>query len=149
MSEPIFTKNIMKNTASLLLFAALSPAALLLSGCSKGSTVAQTTEDAKAATVEVAADVKTAAIDSWDSIKDYTYEEREAFADGLDRLGKKSEADLAAMNAKLKGLPEATANTREAAVNEFNAASAAFKVQLVALRASTAETWAAAKENGI
>lgn len=136
----------MKITPSLLLLAALSPAVLLLSGCGKKASVAQTAQASKVAVKEAATDVKKVAVDSWDNIKDYTFERRAEFADSLDRMGNACDADFAAMNAKLKGLPDDTAQARNAAVKDYNSATTAFKVQMTALRASTADTWGATKE---
>lgn len=135
----------MKINPSLLLLAALSPAAILFSGCNKNEPVATAAQDTKVAAKSVADDAKQVAVDSWANIKDFTFEQRVAFADSLDRMSKTHDTELAAMNAKLKDLPEATANTRDAAVKNFNEARAAFKVQLTALRASTADTWVATK----
>ena len=137
---------IMKTTNSLLLIAALSPAAILLSSCAKTDSVQQTAQDAKAAAKEMVADVKTAASDSWDSIKEYTYDKRDDFAASLDRMAAKHDGSIQAMNAKLKGLPDAAAKERDSAVKEFNEARAELKSQLVDLNKCTADTWADAKE---
>lgn len=136
----------MKTIPSLLLLTALCPAALLLSSCNKSGSVQQTTDSVKAGAKEVAADVKEAVTDSWDSIKDYTYEKREDFAASLDRMATKRDADIQALNAKMTGLPDDAAKARDSAVKEFNEARAELKSQLADLRSATAETWASAKE---
>jgi hypothetical protein len=136
----------MKTTHSLLLIAALSPAVILLSSCSKTGSVQQDAQDTKAAAKDIVADVKDAASDSWDSIKEYTYEKRDDFAASLDRMAAKHDGAIQAMNAKLTGLPEAAAKERDSAVKEFNEAHAQLKSQLADLRKSTADTWTDAKE---
>jgi hypothetical protein len=136
----------MKTTNSLLLIAALSPAAILLSSCAKTDSVQQTAQDAKTAAKEMVADVKATASNSWDSIKEYTYEKRDDFAASLDRMAAKHDSAIQEMNAKLKGLPDAAARERDHAVKEFNEARVELKSQLANLNKSTAETWADAKE---
>jgi hypothetical protein len=135
----------MKTTPSLLLFATLS-SALLGSGCAKSDDFKQAAQSTKVAAKELAADVKAAAVDTWDSVKDYAYEKREDFAAGLDRMTAKRDAEIQAMNAQLTGLPEATAKQREHAVKEYNEARTYLKSQLEHLRTGTADTWAATKE---
>lgn len=136
----------MKTTHSLLLIAALSPAAIFLSGCAKADGVQQVAQDTKAAAKDIVADVKAAAVDSWDSIKDYTYEKRNDFAASLDRMAAKHDADVREMNAKVKGLPEAAAQERDRAVKEFNEANIYLKSLLMDLRNGTADTWDNAKK---
>jgi hypothetical protein len=122
----------MKTISSLLLLAVLSPAAFLTSSCAKSDSTADK--------------VQATATDSWDSIKDYTYEKRADFAAGLDRMEASSDAEISALNAKMKGLPDAAAKTRDSANKEFTDASAQLKTSLADVRASTADTWAAAKD---
>jgi hypothetical protein len=122
----------MKTTSSLLLLAVLSPAALFTTGCTKSASTASDSS------TTVASNVQAAASDSWDGIKDYTYEKREDFAAGLDRLAAASDTKISALSA------DATKG-RESAVNEFHDANAQLKLQLTALRASTANTWTDAK----
>ena len=136
---------IMKNTHTLLLIAGLSPATLLLPGCSKPAGTQPAAQNTMAAAKDLAADVKGAAVDSWDRIKDYTYEKREDFAATLDRMAEKTDADIRAMNAKFTGLPDAAAKERDHAIKEAKEARATLASQLVFLRTSTAETWASAK----
>jgi hypothetical protein len=136
----------MKINHSLLLIAALSPAANLLSGCAKTDGVQQVARDTKTAAKDIVADVKAAAVDSWDSIKDYTYDKRNDFAASLDRMAAKHDADIREMNAKVKGLPETAAKERDRALKEFNEAHIYLKSQLTELRNGTADTWDNAKK---
>ena len=137
----------MKHTRSLLLLIVLGPIAALLSSCSKNDGVQTAVQKTKAATKDIAADIKAVALDSWDSIKDYTYDKREDFAAGLERMADKHDADLATLNAKLTGLPDDAAKQRDRAVKEFKEARTNLKSELASLRASTADTWAEAKES--
>ncbi len=136
----------MKTIPSLLLIAALSPAAILLSSCAKNDNVQQAAESTKTAAKDIATAVKDTASDSWDSFKDYTYEKRTDFVASLDHMAEKCDADIAAMNTKLSGLPDTAAKERDHAVKEFNEARAELKTQLANLRTGTADTWADAKE---
>ena len=139
----------MKITSSFLLITGLSSAMLPFSACSKNDSAEDVAQNTKTAVKDAAHDAKQMAVDSWDTIKDFTFDQRKAFEDGIDHMGQTYDADLAAMNAKLNGLPEGTARTRDVAVKEFNSASAALKVQLKALRGSSADTWVAAKEKTV
>ena len=136
----------MKITHSLLLVAALSPAGLLLSSCAKTEEAQSVAQSTKTAVKELATDVKATVSDSWDSIKEYTYEKRTDFAAALDRMAEKRDAEIQAMNAKVTGLPDAAAKDRDKAVKEFNEARSYLKSQLADLRTGTADTWADAKE---
>jgi hypothetical protein len=134
----------MKTTRCLLLLAALSPAAILLPSCAK-SDVQEAAQSTKAEAKDLAAAVKDTAADSWDSIKDYTFEKRSDFAASLDRLSEKYDAEIGKMNAKLTGLPDATAKERDHASKEFTEARASLKSHLADLRNASADSWADAK----
>ncbi len=136
----------MKNHRSLLFLAALSAALLPLSGCAKNDAVASAVQDTKTAAKDLAADVKQAAVDSWDAVKDFTFEKRAEFSAGLDRMAAKHDAEVAAANAKVKGLPETAAKERDHANKEFADARANLKAALADVGNATADTWAATKE---
>jgi len=136
----------MKPSHFLLFTAALIPALIPLSGCGRSESDQDATQSTKAAAKELVADVKTTASDSWDSIKDYTYEKRADFAAGLERLATKRDAEIQEMNAKVTGLPDTAAKERDRAVKEFNEARSYLKSQLTDLRTGSADTWADAKE---
>jgi len=136
----------MKTTRSLLLIVALSSATILATGCAKSDSVQAVAQSTPAAVKEAAADVKTAVSDSWDTVKDYTYDKRADFAAALDRMAENRDAEIQAMNAKLTGLPDAAAKDRDQAVKEFNEARSYLKSQLTDLRTGTADTWVDAKE---
>ncbi|MDP2136555.1 MAG: hypothetical protein Q8J74_01755 [Candidatus Didemnitutus sp.] len=136
----------MKTLRPFLLLAALSPAALLLTSCSKNDPAPTVVQKTQNAAKEMAVDVKSAAVDSWDSIKDYTYEKRADFAAMLDRLAVKHDTEIKAMNAKLEGLTDAAAKNRDLAAKEFKEARASLSADLAELNAATADTWDAAKK---
>ncbi len=141
------TPNPMKSRSPLLLLAAaLCPAAILLFGaCSKTDSSDKTMDDAKASAEKAATDIKVAVVNSWDSIKDFTYEKRADFSAGMDRLSKDMDEKAAELKAKFAGVPDATAKDRDAAVKEYDEARADLKVKLNDLGNATADTWADAK----
>jgi hypothetical protein len=115
----------------------LVPAFLFVSGgCSK-----QDKDNASA----VAQDIKATAIDSWDSIKDFTYEKRVEFSASIDRMSASMDNDIAAAKAKLAGTPDAAAKDKQAAIKDYDDARADLKARLADLDNATADTWADAK----
>ena len=131
----------MKTTCSLLLLAALSTAGVLLSGCGKADGGQPVTETTKATAKEVAADVKDTAFESWDTIKDYTYEKRDAFATTLSRLSAKLDAAVGAANATVPNPTEAAVVQREAALKKFNEARSYLETLLANVHTGTSDTW--------
>ena len=131
---------------SLLLLAALSPAAIMLSSCAKTDNPPSTAAPDSTAIRNGLATAKAAAADTWENIQGYAFEKRADFAAALDRMADKSDAGIRAMNAKLTGLPDAAAKAQDSAGKEFAEALASLKVQTASLRAATVEAWADAKE---
>lgn len=128
----------MKTTQRVLLLAALSPAVLLFSNCAK-------TEDAKSLAQNAASDLKAAAFETWDGVKDYTFEKRDDFAASLGRMSDRSDATVRDLNARRTALTGAAAKDRDSATQEFNDARTALKAQLAGLPAVTTESWNDAK----
>lgn len=117
----------------ILLFT--SALALVVSlGCSKSSDQSTVAQDVKKATD----DVKSTAVDSWNSIKDYTFEKRTDFVAAMGRMSD-------AMSAKVSAMPDAAAKDKAAAIKDYNDASADLKARLADLGNATSDTWAAAK----
>lgn len=139
----------MKNLRSILLLAALSPAVIFSFGCAKKDSVKTVVADTKAAAKELASDVKDVAVDSWDAVKDYTFEKRADFSASLDRMAAKHDAEVAEANAKVKGLPDDAAKARDSANKEFASARASLKVAISELGSATADTWDAAKAKAV
>jgi hypothetical protein len=123
----------------LLLATIVSPAALIISGCSKPDTTATATDQVKAA----ATDVANTASDSWDSIKDYTYDRRVEFTASIDRMTGRFDDKMRDWKAKAT---DASSNDRASAMKDYDDARADLKTKLTDLGNSTADTWADAKD---
>jgi hypothetical protein len=124
-------------TQRFLLALTLLPAALLVSsGCTK------TDKDNATAVVQ---DIKATAIDSWDSIKDFTFEKHAEFSASIDRMSASMDDKIAEAKAKISSTPDAAAKDKEAAIKDYDAARADLKARLVELNNATADTWADAK----
>lgn len=110
------------------------PAVLaLFGGCSK------TDKDNAAAVVQ---DIKVTATDTWDSIKDFTFERHDEFKASIERMSKSLDDHVADLRAKA---PAVAASDKEAALKEYDDARADLKASLVDLGNATADTWADAK----
>jgi hypothetical protein len=115
----------MKTRFPLLLSLAAVPAVLIFTGgCSKADK-----DNASA----VAQDIKTTAIDSWNSIKDFTFEKRVEFSAYMSRMSDDMDTKVADMKAKGKNVPD------------YDDAHADLKTSLNNLNNATADTWADAK----
>jgi soluble cytochrome b562 len=132
--------------SALLLAAALVPAAFFIGdGCSKTDSTSKRVQRAKAEAAKALADVKAAVSDSWDSIKDFTYERRADFSEGMDRMARELDDGTAALKARAAGAPDAASREREAAIKEYERARAELRVRLADLANATSATWADAK----
>jgi hypothetical protein len=123
------------------LSAAIGTAALLFCACTKTDNTTKLEQDAKAAV----ADVKAAASDSWDSIKDFTYERRADFSAAMDRMTKDMDEKTDALKAKMAGVQDSASKDRESAMKEYDEARADLRVRLTELGNATSDTWADAK----
>jgi hypothetical protein len=136
----------MKTPRSLLfLIAAIGPSVLVgTGGCSKSdnSSVAAAAQDAKTAVTNAAIDVKNAAVDTWDSVRDYTYDKRVEFSASLDRMDKTMDDKIAEEKAKA---PDTLSADKQAAIKDYDDARADLKARLTDLGNATADTWADAK----
>jgi hypothetical protein len=139
----------MKTNRSLLLIVAIiAPAALLgTSGCSKSdnSKTQEAVQDVKDTTKDVAADVKTAAVNTWDSIKDFTFDRRSDFSAGMDRMAKNLDSKVATLKSNASTAPDAAAKDKAAAIKDYDEARADLKAKLSDLDNATADGWADAK----
>lgn len=134
---------LMKFSPSIVLLAAMSAAAMVgLSGCEKKTSVKSVAQDTAAVAKDIATDVKDAAVSTWDTIKDYTFEKKSDFADGVDRLAARTDDGVDTLAAK-------SAPARDKAVEEYRAARATLKTQLGNLRDASADTWSATKEKTV
>jgi hypothetical protein len=144
--------HIMKPPHSLLLFiAALSPAVLLVSSCSKSDSSSSTVQTVKNDAKDAGNGVKAAITDSGDGMKDYSYENRTDFSTDINRMAGKLDNKVheIEMGPKLADIPDATVKARDSAMNEFNGARANFESRLSSLDNATADTWADMKGNVI
>lgn len=130
----------MNKTTSLTIAIALGSVAFF--GCSERNRdkVADTADS-------MYQNTKDAVSDSWDSIKDYSYEKKSDFVD----RSKAVSADLEAKVSKLQAdYAESKASaSRKAAMNELKDANADFKDKMSALGDASADTWGAAKADVI
>jgi len=130
----------------LLIAAAVSPATLFLyAGCSKADDSKTVVQDAKASAANAVADVKVAAADSWEAIKDFAFERRADFSAGVDRMARALDDKTAALKAKFAAAPDAAATARDSAAKEYEEARADLKARLAELSTATADTWADAR----
>jgi hypothetical protein len=141
----------MKTLSPLPLFAAAIGSALLLSfGCSKSddsvTTVQATRPDGSTATVVVNdTNVTVGVSDTWDRIKDFTYEKRADFSAGIDRMSMDMDDKTASFRAKVAGAPDAASRDRDSAMKEYDEARADLRSKRTDLDNATADTWADAK----
>jgi len=130
----------------VLLAAAVCPAALFLnSGCSRTGKAKAAMQDAKASADKAVADMKVAVSDTWDGIKDFTYEKRADFSAGIDRMSRDLDDNAAALKARVAGVPDATSAERAKAMKEYEGARAELRARLEDLGNASAGTWAEAK----
>ncbi len=127
-----------------LLAGAVIVGGLSLSAWAQPDAVQPAAQTTKVPAKELAA--KATVSDSWDSIKDYTYGKRDAFAASLERMAGILEVEVREMNAKVTGLTESAAKERDNTNKEFAEAHTYLKSLLADLRTGTADTWDNAKE---
>jgi hypothetical protein len=123
----------------LLLAAAASSVALMLAGCSKSDTASTPVDQVKAG----AADVAATASDSWDSVKDYTYDKRVEFTASIGRMTARFDDKSREWKDKAS---DSTSADRASAVKDYDDARADLKAKLTDLDNATADTWADAKD---
>jgi hypothetical protein len=132
----------MKTSYLFFLFAAVaSPAALIFSGCSKTDTTSAGDQVKAAAT-----SVTNAVSDSWDNIKDYTYDRRVEFSASIDRMTVQLDNKTSDLKAKFAAAPDTASKDRASAMKDYDDARADLKAKLADLGNATADTWADAKD---
>jgi hypothetical protein len=122
------------------LFLATGLAALTLVSCSKVKR-----EDIADKSKEAYQDTKASVVQSWDNLKDYTFEKRSDFTLKL----KAKQADFEAGVSKLRAeYSEAQASaSRKAAMAELKNSEADYQDKLAAVGSATADTWTSARDN--
>ncbi len=135
----------MKSTRSLVLaLCLLTPAALVISvGCSKSNDTkaADAVQDTKTAIKDAAKSVSDSTVDTWNHIKDYTFDKRSDFSTSIDNATRTMDEKLADLKAKMT--PDSPEKTK--ARQEYDEARAQLKEALTNLGNATADTWASAK----
>ncbi len=92
-----------------------------------------------------ASTVQTPESDSWDLLKDYTYEKREEFASRVARISERYDADIAALKAKRAKMTNDTTDWDFAMKEVVDArADLRYKIDVLA-KANTPQTWDDAK----
>ena len=136
----------MKTYRPLFLLAAVAgPAALFLFGCSKTDNTTATVDKVQADARAVAVDVKTAASDSWDSIKDFTFEKRTDFSAGIDRMSKQMDGKTTEWKAKMADATDKATTERQTAMKDYDKARTELDAKLSDLGKATTDTWTDAK----
>ena len=129
---------------SCFVFAA---AALLMgAGCSKSENTKSpdVVQDIKDTAKDVATTVKNVSVETWDRIKDATYDQRSQFSASMNAMARGIDDAYADLKSKASA-PDNASSQRSAAAADYDAARADLKVKLAALDTATADTWAEAK----
>jgi hypothetical protein len=122
----------MKTFPVLLFATTISTASLLLPGCSKPDETSVVIDKTNADAKTVADNAKATAVDSWDSVKGYTYEKRTEFSAGIGRMASR--------------LDDKTRDLKDRSTTDYDAARADLKSKLTDLGNATAATWDEAKQ---
>jgi len=131
---------------TLVLAAAVLPALLLpCGGCSRTDDTSRKVQEARADAERALTEAKAAVADSWDAIKDFTYERRADFSAGIERLAKGLDDKAAALRARTSAAPDASEGPRREALRQYDRARAELKARLAELAGASSETWADAK----
>jgi hypothetical protein len=137
----------MKTLRSLILLfpAALGAVSMLSTGCS----AQEKKDDAQTfavspATIAIEAAATAAAVtasDSWDLVKDYTYDQRGAFAAGLGHMIERMDAAIVRLQARRTTLPQTSVKDWDFAMKELDDARSDLRFQVNALDKATPDTW--------
>lgn len=127
---------------TLLTTVTISALALTLLGCTKNAEEKTTDKVAEVYTTS-----KTAVVNTWNDVKDYTFEKQSDFS-------KRAEAIASDLDAKISKLKTETADakasaSRSEAMDELTNSRANLSEKLSALGNASSDTWASAKSNVI
>lgn len=137
----------MKSThLTLLLAAALCPAALFLPGCSKAGDSPTFADKTIAEGKTVAADAQVGLTNSWDAVRNYGYEKRSEFSASVDRMAGRLDDRSHDLRTRVAASPTTASKDWASATREYDAARADLNARLSDLNGATADTWADAKE---
>jgi hypothetical protein len=98
------------------------------------------TADAIAAEAATTAAAVTAS-DSWDLVKDYTYDQRGAFAAALNHMTDRLDAGIVRLNSQRATLPQTSTKDWDFAMKEVSDARSDLRFQVGELDKATPETW--------
>jgi len=127
----------------------LGLAAVVATGCSdrKKNDVQMTADKAMQNTSNAMTSVKTATVDAWRDIKDYTHDKRDDFSASAKAMSAKLDAEMSEMRSNYS---EAKASaSRKAAMAELKDRRADYDDKMSALGRATADTWDSAKRDVI
>ncbi len=141
VSSPVRGKSFRSRLLPLSLLAA-GVAFTGMTGCSK-----QTRSDASDTAKHAYADTKEAMANAWDSVKSFSFEEKDKFTANAKVLSSKMDAQLAEVRANYADAKASA--SRKAAMEELKNSEADYKEKVAALGNATADTWDSAKQNTI
>jgi hypothetical protein len=124
------------------LSAIAAPAAILVAGCSKTDS-GPTAADQVKSTVTT---VTNAVADSWDSVKDFTYDRRVEFTATVDRMTGQLDDKVTALKVKVVGAPGTPSAAWTGATKDYDDARADLKARMTDLGNATSDTWSDAKD---
>jgi hypothetical protein len=113
-----------------------------LLGCSK-----QTRTEATVAVKDAYTDAKSAAIEAWDSVKSFSFEQREKFGTKARAMSAKMDAQVSQLQAEYS--EEKASASRRAAMEELKNSEADYKQKVAAMGTATAATWESTKQSTI
>lgn len=143
-------KTVFSPTCGKILRTRLFPLSLLaagvavagLTGCSK-----EARTDASDTAKSAYADTKEMMGNAWDSVKSFTFEEKDKFTANAKMLSSKMDAQLAEVRADYADAKASA--SRKAAMEELKNSEADYKEKVAALGNASAATWDSAKQNTI
>ncbi|HEY1794395.1 MAG TPA: hypothetical protein VGG34_15885 [Opitutaceae bacterium] len=121
-------------------------ALLAASACSKNPNSDSPANQAIAATKQAALQVKAATEDTWQHVKDFTWQQRANFADTMDRADHEMDEKIAQMKAATPDGMSPGAKERQEAIRDYDEARTNLDDSLESLKNATSDGWAAAKE---
>lgn len=142
------------SSATPLIACALAFAAAASTGCAKNSNtlaserVDQTPADTSAseAATPVATPVNEPARDTWDRIKDYTYEQQADFVAGYHQLAADSDVAIQKLDAKRATMTDTASKDWDIAMKELKDARSDLDDKLGQLKQANSDTWNDAKD---
>ncbi len=98
------------------------------------------------APIQAAAVIDLPASDTWNAIKDDTYDQRGDFSTGLEHIAARLDSAIQVLDAKRTTLPETSVQDWDFAMKELDEARTNLRYQLTELNKATPDTWNEAKD---